>query len=192
MLVLKNVVKTFTGSFGISKTGKTVVVTVLDEDGNATVSGFSAGSVVELGDGTYGVKITFSSNFSGYLKWDNQTDDIQLFSPFQIDDFNIDIPTILTNTNKIPPRIKKNTALSNFMFFMSDETDHLALTGLTVLAQRSIDGGAFASCTNSVSEVSDGMYKIDLSSADLNGDIVTLRFTATGADDRMITVVTQE
>ena len=89
-------------------------------------------------------------------------------------------------------RVKKNTALSNFMFLMVDETDFATPeTGLTVTATRSIDGAAFAACANSATEVGSGVYKINLAAADLNGNVVTLKFTATGAAQRTITVVTQ-
>lgn len=89
-------------------------------------------------------------------------------------------------------RLKKNTPFDNFPFLMVDGTDFVTPeTGLTVTAQRSIDGGAFGACTNSPSEVGSGVYKINLSAADLNGDSVTLKFTATGAAQRTITVVTQ-
>ncbi|HKZ39503.1 MAG TPA: hypothetical protein VJ044_00995, partial [Candidatus Hodarchaeales archaeon] len=64
-------------------------------------------------------------------------------------------------------------------------------TGLTIIATRSIDGAAFAACANSASEVSNGLYKINLAAGDLNGDVVTFKFTASGADARVITVVTQ-
>ncbi|NIO43708.1 MAG: hypothetical protein GTO41_28255, partial [Burkholderiales bacterium] len=92
----------------------------------------------------------------------------------------------------LPSRITKNVALNNFMFLMIDSADHITgKTGLTVTAQRSIDGAAFASCANAVSEVSNGIYKINLAAADLNGNVITLLFTATGADARLITIVTQ-
>lgn len=85
--------------------------------------------------------------------------------------------------------IKKNQALSAFEFLMTDSTNHNPATGLTVTATRSIDGGAFGSGTlGSVTEVSNGIYKIDLPAADLNGNVVTLRFTATGADDLLVTL----
>lgn len=87
--------------------------------------------------------------------------------------------------------IKKNTALAAFMFIMTDSTIHNPATGLTVTATRSLDGAAFASCANSVTEVSSGWYKIDLAAGDLNGNVVALRFTASGADDTDITIVTQ-
>jgi len=93
-----------------------------------------------------------------------------------------------------PSRInlKKNTSFSAFPFTMYDSTTHLPLAGLTVTAERSIDGGAFAACSNAVAEVSAGGYKIDLSAADLNGDSVKLKFTATGADQQDVSIVTQE
>ena len=93
----------------------------------------------------------------------------------------------------LPGRITKNTALNNFEFLMVDSTDHVtAKTGLTVTVQRSIDGAAFGNATNTpATEVANGIYKINLSAADLNGDVVTLRCTATNADDRLITIVTQ-
>lgn len=87
---------------------------------------------------------------------------------------------------------KKNTTLSNFKFVMKDSSDHITLkTGLTVSATRSIDNGSFAACANSVSELSNGWYLINLAAADMNGDSIALRFTASGADTRNITLFTQ-
>lgn len=89
-------------------------------------------------------------------------------------------------------QIKKNTAFANFEFLMVDSVDHITPdTGLTITATRSIDGGAFAACTNAATEVSAGIYKIDLSAADLNGNFITLKFTAAGADARYIPIATQ-
>lgn len=90
----------------------------------------------------------------------------------------------LSNTTvKINAGITKNTALDNFTFFMTDSSDHVSgKTGLTVTATRSLDGAAFAACANAVTELSNGWYVIDLAAADMNGDFVALKFTATGAD----------
>ena len=91
-----------------------------------------------------------------------------------------------------PAGVQKNVALSGFVFFMADSADHVSpKTGLTVTAQRSIDGAAFGACANSVSEISAGFYTIDLADTDLNGDVVALKFTATGADQRSIIIVTE-
>lgn len=98
---------------------------------------------------------------------------------------------IKTMDDNQPEGIKKNTALANFEFLMIDETDNISpKTGLTVTGQVSIDGAAFSALSNSVSELSNGIYKINLSSDDLNGDVIMLRFSATGADDRFIEIKT--
>ncbi len=88
--------------------------------------------------------------------------------------------------------IKKNVALSNFEFVMYASADHITpKTGLTVTAQRSLDGAAFANCANAVAELSNGVYKIDLAAADLNAIVVTFKFSATDGDTRYLTVLTQ-
>lgn len=89
-------------------------------------------------------------------------------------------------------RFRKNTAFSNFTFLMVDATDgYTPKTGLSITAERSLDGGAFGSCANSASEISNGFYKINLAAGDLNGDFVTLRFSGTGARTRTISFPTQ-
>lgn len=91
----------------------------------------------------------------------------------------------------ITSNVKKNTALSAFTFTMTDSTLHVPATGLTVTPTRSLDGAAFGACANAVSEVSAGNYKINLAAADLNANVVMLRFAATAADDLNILVITQ-
>lgn len=85
--------------------------------------------------------------------------------------------------------VKRNTALSAFTFLMVD-TSGTPKTGLTVTAQRALDGAAFAATTNSPTELGYGVYKIDLAAADLNAVDVCFRFTATGARDNIITILT--
>lgn len=92
-----------------------------------------------------------------------------------------DLDTALTQPVGYP--MQKNVAYNNFTFLMIDATDDISpKTGLTVTAQRSLDGAAFGACANSVSEVSAGIYKINLAAGDLNGNSVVLKFTATGAN----------
>jgi len=101
-------------------------------------------------------------------------------------------PTVTVGTiAAAASNFKKNQALANFEFIMTDATTHAPKTGLTVTSTHSIDGAAFASTTNSATEVGVGVYVINLSAADLNGNCITFRFTATGADDKLVTVVTQ-
>ena len=92
---------------------------------------------------------------------------------------------------KLTTYIKENQALANYHFLMT--LNGAPVSGLTVTATRKIDSGSFASCTNSPSEdaAAVGLYKIDLAAGDLNGKVITLRFTATGADDNFITIITE-
>lgn len=138
--------------------------------------------------GTSGVVVAAASK-TGYRLSVTGVDDLWAYAESSIGTAG-SIGLKLKNT--LPQRITKNTALAKFPFVMVDSSDHLTgKTGLTVTAQRSIDGAAFASCANSVVEVSNGVYTIDLAAADLNGNTIVLRFTATGADPRLIALVTE-
>lgn len=85
-------------------------------------------------------------------------------------------------------QVEKNATYSNFEFLMVLTSDHVTpATGLTVTGQRSIDGGAFASVTGTITEVSNGIYQFDAVAADTNGDRITWRFSAGTADDTFVT-----
>ena len=103
------------------------------------------------------------------------------------------LSTVTTVTNSVTltnvQGIKKNTALGNFEFKMYDSSGD-PKTGLTITSTVSIDGGAYGSTANSATEVSNGLYKIDLAAADLNGTVISLRFTGTGAKDTDVTIIT--
>jgi hypothetical protein len=89
------------------------------------------------------------------------------------------------------PRLRKNVAFANFAVLMRDSTNHAPATGKTLTATRSIDGGAFGAGTiGAVTEVSSGVYVFDLGAGDLNGNQVTIRVTAAGCDDLVVTVIT--
>lgn len=87
-------------------------------------------------------------------------------------------------------RLKKNTALANFMFILLDTAGDPA-TGKTVTGTVSIDGAAFASLTNAVSEIGSGAYKVNLAAADVNGDVVLLKFSATDCETVFVESVMQ-
>lgn len=98
------------------------------------------------------------------------------------------------NSIKTQGNVKKNTALANFEFMLTDSTNHNPKTSAaSIVATRSIDGGAFAAGTLSgVTEVAFGIYRVDFAAADLNGNCITLRVTATSCDDsfeRLLTAV---
>jgi hypothetical protein len=86
--------------------------------------------------------------------------------------------------------IRKNTALANFEFLMTDSTNHNPVTGKTVTVTRSIDDGAFAAGTlSAVTEIGVGIYAVDFGAGDLNGTVITLRAVAAGCDDTFVTIV---
>ena len=87
---------------------------------------------------------------------------------------------------------KKNTGFNDIPFLMVLSTDHVsAATGLTVTATRSIDGGiTYAATTGTVTEAESGTYHFDASAADMNGAIVTFKFSAATADDTFVTIRT--
>lgn len=87
-----------------------------------------------------------------------------------------------------PDGIRKNQAFDYFDFQMV--SGGTGVPGLTVTAQRRIDGSAFSACANAVTEIAYGWYTINLAASDLNGDRISLRFSALGADDRDITFKT--
>ena len=96
-----------------------------------------------------------------------------------------------STTRTLTDGIQKNAAFNNLEFLMVLTADHVTpAPGVTVTGQRSIDGGGFVNITGVIAEVSDGIYQVDLSAADTNGDVITYKFSAATADDTFITVTT--
>lgn len=120
------------------------------------------------------------------------TDMAPVLLEIQMDDLFDNITEIKAKTDNLPNGVKKNTALANFMFLMVLASDSkTAATGLTITAERSIDGAAFGACANPVTEISDGLYKINLDASDLNGDTIVLKFDGgSSADVRTIFIKT--
>lgn len=85
--------------------------------------------------------------------------------------------------------VQRAAALTKLQFTMVDSSGGL-LTGLTVAGTVSKDGGSYASLTDAVTEVANGTYEVDVSASEMDAANVALRFTATGAADRNITIRT--
>ena len=101
------------------------------------------------------------------------------------------IDAIKTKTDNQPAGVPKNVALSNFSFLMVLSSDHVTpATGKTLVEEISKDGGAFVACTNNFAEIGNGVYKIDLTQAEMNADIIVLKFTEASCDQRTITIKT--
>lgn len=107
-----------------------------------------------------------------------------------------DIQTVDTVVDGIaadhPNRPTRNTTLNNFVFLMVDSTDfNTPETGLTITSEVSKDGGAFSATSNSVTEMSSGLYKINITSTEMDANVVVLKFTAAGAAQRTVIIYTQ-
>ena len=100
-------------------------------------------------------------------------------------------PVVVRIRKPILPQ--KNVALDNIPFEMVLSSDHTtAATGLTVIATRSIDGGTtYSATTGTVTEAESGTYHFDASAADMNGDIVTFKFSVATADDTKVSIRTE-
>jgi hypothetical protein len=151
----------------------------------------AVGSVTgAVGSVTAGVTVTTNNDKTGYTA--STVSDKTGYSLTQAFPSNFSSMAITAaGAVGVQSNVKKNTASTGFMFVLTDSTTHTPKTGVTVTAQRSIDGAAYASCANAVSEVSNGMYKIDLAAADVNGNHIMLRFTGTNTDDLNIELITE-
>jgi hypothetical protein len=109
------------------------------------------------------------------------------------------VDAIKVRTDLTPEGIKKNTARANFTFVMTDSTTHAAKTGLVngdFTKKYRLDNGAASNLSGTITEVSStdfpGLYSIDLTAGELNGDMVAFRFSASGADTLEITIKTSQ
>ena len=80
------------------------------------------------------------------------------------------------------PMYLRGEEIVGFQFAMYDADGELAV-GLTVSVEVSQDGGAFTASDNSVSEISDGWYKITFSDTETDCKSLAVRAFATGAKD---------
>lgn len=101
MEVRQDIETTFTAAFGTTRTGKTVLASVLNTSGATLGSGVTIGSVIELGKGMYGVAMTFTAEVAGYVRFYNSTDDMLLHIPVVVKDDLTKVRKIMTNRWKI-------------------------------------------------------------------------------------------
>jgi hypothetical protein len=92
--LIKGKYYTFKVGFGKSKVGKDVQYQILNYD--LTIEqDYTASGVMELGDGEYGVRLSFDEEFSGYIRWKDVTDNIVASDPITIiEDYVAKISTL--------------------------------------------------------------------------------------------------
>jgi len=109
----------------------------------------------------------------------------------EMDSNSTQLASISGDTTALRGVFRRNTAISNIEFIMIDSTDDVTpLTGATVTGQRSIDKGAYANVSGTITEVGSGTYAFDALAADTNGEVITYKFAATGANDTFQTLYT--
>jgi hypothetical protein len=88
--------------------------------------------------------------------------------------------------------VKKNTAIAKYKFVMLHETTGDPEPGLTVTAVKKLDAAAAWSAMSGSGTIVDngsGVYSIDISQADSNGDTGVWKFTAPGAKATIISLI---
>ncbi len=155
-------------------TGATVTATLSKAGGSY---GAAAGTVTEIANGMYKVAFTTADT--------NTLGDLGVHCTASSGD-----PTDFID--QVVAGIFKNVIYNNYEFLITDSTNHNPATGKTVAVTRSIDGGAFSGGTlSAVTEIANGIYAVNFAAADLNGNTIVLRATATGCDDALERIITQ-
>lgn len=172
--------------------GLTPTINVRDTDNNLVVNG---AAMTEIADGFYKYDFAaFDSSKDYVILCDGGTTLVgseRYATGISGDSGSVE--DIKAQTDDLPSGVSKNVALSNFQFLMVLSSDRVTpATGKTVVSQISKDGGAFANTINSVVEISNGVYKIDLTQTEMNADMFTLKFTESTCDQRTITIKTSE
>lgn len=87
---------------------------------------------------------------------------------------------------------KKNTALSDIPIYLVSSTDHVTplTSAASPVVEISLDGAAFGAGGGTFTEIGAGLYQYDASTADMNGDVVVIKVTATGADPALLAIST--
>jgi hypothetical protein len=160
----------------------------------------AAGTVTEIGSGWYKIALTSGDTANiGELAYHitaasaDPTDFVDQITTFGLDIFpaNFSILNIdSTGSVAVQSNVKKNQACPGFTFTMINATTKEPQSALSVTATRRQDAGAELLCDNTVVELANGIYKIDLTANDQNANKITYRFQGAGADDTVIELVT--
>jgi len=168
----------------MEENGASLLDTIRDELANGTDGLTALKALIDAAQGD----ITTIAGYTDIL--DHATNGLANIKSL-IDALDTVADAIKDKTDLLPSEPAKNVALGNFTFLMVLASDHITpATGKTITSQISKDGGAFANCTNSVSEIANGFYKISLTQTEMNANIVALKFTETNCDQRSIVMVT--
>lgn len=85
---------------------------------------------------------------------------------------------------------KKNTAVTGFMFGLVSKTDGSEVTTGATTGHYSLDGGPQGILTNTPAHLGKGQWAVNLTAAEMNGDIVGLAFGNAAAISTYFTIKT--
>jgi hypothetical protein len=182
---------------GVGVTGATVTVNLSQAGGAFFVP---AGTVTQIGLGYYFIPLTTGDTGTpGELAWQiTSTGGSGTSVPTNfVDQVQVrifpDLSLTASGLAAITSNVKINQNLPGYQFMMTNAVTNAPMTGLggAIVATRSLGGAGFSPCANVPFEVGSGVYAINLVAADLNNASVALRFTAAGANDNVIVIVTQ-
>ena len=193
-----------TVTVGLAQTGAAGTITLASTE--SSITDFYKNDVVSIDAGTGIGQERIITAYNGTTKiatikpdWDINPDTT---SEYVIEEALV-VADVFDMSDSVVDKIRdgllptQNVAFNNIEFLFVAASDHVTpVTGATGTGvTRSIDGGAFGAGTGTLTEVSNGIYQYDASAADMNGGIITFRFTATGGtpgapDDAFITIVT--
>jgi hypothetical protein len=110
----------------------------------------------------------------------------------EIDSNSTQLAAIKAKTDNLPTHPQKNVALSNIPFKMFLSSDHVTpATGKTVTGTTSKDAGAFGAISGTITEISNGWYKLDAASqSEMNGNHIVFEFSAADCDVTTIEFLT--
>jgi len=99
---------------------------------------------------------------------------------------------IKEKTEMLPDGIERGKPISNFSVVLIDSNDHISpKPGLSdITGKVSKDGKGFGLLTNTIYEVGEGIYKVDLTADEMDAEVLVLKFDASGADTRVISFIT--
>ena len=104
-----------------------------------------------------------------------------------------ELVAIQAKTDKLPPSIKKNTAIPYFFFVMLDATTGNPTAGMTVTAKRKLESASsWTTMAGAITDVGSGVYRIAVQAADTNGSGGAFEFTAPTGKPTVYTFLTEE
>lgn len=154
----------------------------------ALTTAHADGGFLHVGDGVYRLDLPDAAFATGanYVDFGGTvTGMIVIGGRVRLVDFDLESASV-----PIQSGIKRNTALANYRFYMTDASGN-PVTGATVTVTRGLGSAAQAAGTlSAVTEIGGGEYRCDFAAADLNDPVVMFKATASGCVPLLILIIT--